>query len=59
LAYPSKAGILEGAHAADCDVIARYSGAKLTDKHLASKIQCVDDGYRVTGVGTQCESEQF
>jgi hypothetical protein len=29
--------------AADCDVIVCYGGAKLTDKHLASKIQCVDD----------------
>jgi hypothetical protein len=24
-------------HAADCDLIACYGGAKLTDKHLASK----------------------
>jgi hypothetical protein len=32
-------------YAADCDVIACYGGAKLTDKHLASKIHCgVDDG---------------
>jgi hypothetical protein len=30
-------------YAADCDVIACYGGAKPTDKHLASKIHCVDD----------------
>jgi hypothetical protein len=30
-------------YAADCDVIACYGGDKLTDKHLASKIHCVDD----------------
>jgi hypothetical protein len=28
---------------ADCDVIVCYGGAKLTDKHLASKVHCVDD----------------
>jgi hypothetical protein len=27
-----------------CDVIVCYGRAKLTDKHLASKIHCVDDG---------------
>jgi hypothetical protein len=30
-------------HAADCDVVVCYGGAKLTDKHLSSKIHCVDD----------------
>jgi hypothetical protein len=30
--------------AAGCDLIACYGNAKLTDKHLASKIHCVDDG---------------
>jgi hypothetical protein len=28
---------------ADCDVIVCYGGAKLTDKHLASTVHCVDD----------------
>ncbi len=28
---------------ADCDFIVCYGRAKLTDKHLASKIHCVDD----------------
>ena len=27
----------------DCDGIRCYGGAKLTDKHLASTIHCVDD----------------
>jgi hypothetical protein len=31
-------------YAADCDLIACYGGAKLTDKHLVSKVHCVDDG---------------
>jgi hypothetical protein len=31
-------------YAVDCDLIVCYGGAKLTDKHLASKIHCVDDG---------------
>jgi hypothetical protein len=26
-----------------CDVIVCYGGAKLTDKHLASIIHCIDD----------------
>jgi hypothetical protein len=30
--------------AADADVIVCHGRAKLTDKHLASKIHCVDDG---------------
>jgi hypothetical protein len=30
-------------YAADGDLIVCYGGAKLTDKHLASKIHCVDD----------------
>jgi hypothetical protein len=30
-------------YAADCDIIACYGGAKLTDKHLASKVHCVDE----------------
>jgi hypothetical protein len=30
-------------YAADCDLIVRYGGAKLTDKHLASRIVAVDD----------------
>jgi hypothetical protein len=30
-------------YAADCDFIVCYGRAKLTDKHLASKIHCVDD----------------
>jgi hypothetical protein len=30
-------------HAADCDVIVCYGGAKLVDEHLASKIHYVDD----------------
>ena len=28
---------------ADCDVIVCYGNAKLTDKHLASTVHCVDD----------------
>ena len=35
-------------YAADGDVITCYGGAKLTDKHLASTVHCVDDGiYRL------------
>jgi hypothetical protein len=30
-------------YAADCDVIRCYGGAKLTDKHLAATVHCVDD----------------
>jgi hypothetical protein len=30
-------------YAVDCDLIVCYGGAKLTHKHLASKIHCVDD----------------
>jgi hypothetical protein len=30
-------------YAADGDLIVCYGGAKLADKHLASKIHCVDD----------------
>jgi hypothetical protein len=30
-------------YAADCDVIVCYGAAKLADKHLASKVHCVDD----------------
>jgi hypothetical protein len=30
-------------YAADCDVIVCYGAAKLADKHLASKVRCVDD----------------
>jgi hypothetical protein len=30
-------------YAADCDFVVGYGGAKPTDKHLASKIHCVDD----------------
>ena len=41
LYYPRKQTSLS--HAADCDVIACYGGAKSTDRHLASKIHCVDD----------------
>jgi hypothetical protein len=37
---PNKTSV---SYASDCDVIRCYSGAKLTDKHLASKIHCVDD----------------
>src|SRR5437879_3938617 len=40
LYYPQKQASVSSA--ADCHVIACYSGAKLTDKHLASKIHCVD-----------------
>jgi hypothetical protein len=36
-------------YAADCDAIVCYGGAKLTDKHLASKIHCVDDRIRMGG----------
>ena len=28
---------------ADCDVVVCYGDAKLSDKHLASTIHCVDD----------------
>jgi hypothetical protein len=28
---------------ADCDIIVCYGGATLTDKHLAARVQCVDD----------------
>jgi hypothetical protein len=41
LYYPRKQTSLS--HAADCDVIVCYGGAKLADKHLASKIHCIDD----------------
>jgi hypothetical protein len=41
LHYPRKQTSVS--YAVDCDVIARYGGAKLTDKHLASKIHSVDD----------------
>jgi hypothetical protein len=40
LYYPRKQTSLS--YAADCDVVVRYGGAKLTDKRLASKIHCVD-----------------
>jgi hypothetical protein len=30
-------------YAADCDVIVCYGGATIHDKHLASKVHCVDD----------------
>jgi hypothetical protein len=30
-------------YAADCDVIVCYGGAVIYDKHLASKVHCVDD----------------
>jgi hypothetical protein len=30
-------------YAADYDVITCHGGAKVTDKHLASKIHCIDD----------------
>ena len=30
-------------YAADCDLIVCYGGAKLTDKHLAATVHCVDD----------------
>jgi hypothetical protein len=29
--------------AADCDVIVCYGATKLTDKHLAATVHCVDD----------------
>jgi hypothetical protein len=41
LYYPRKQTSVS--HAADRDVIACYGRATLFDKHLASKIQCVDD----------------
>jgi hypothetical protein len=41
LFYPRKQPSVS--YAADCDVIACYSGAKLTDKHLASRIVCIDE----------------
>jgi hypothetical protein len=39
---PPKADIGQP-YAAYCDLIVCYGGAKLTDKHLASKIHCVGD----------------
>jgi hypothetical protein len=41
LYYPRKQTSVS--YAAGCDVIACYGNAKPTDKHLASKIHCVDD----------------
>ena len=41
LFYPPKQTSVS--YAVDCDLIVCYGGAKLTDKHLASKIHCVDD----------------
>jgi hypothetical protein len=41
LFYPPKQTSVS--YAADCDLIVCYGGAKLTDKHLASKVCCVDD----------------
>jgi hypothetical protein len=41
LFYPRKQTSVS--YAADADVIVCYGRAKLTDKHLASKIHCVDD----------------
>jgi hypothetical protein len=34
---------MSAVRAADCDVVVCYGGAKLTDKHLASTVHCVDD----------------
>jgi hypothetical protein len=41
LHYPRKQTSVS--YAADCDVIACYGRAKLTDKHLAATVHCVDD----------------
>jgi hypothetical protein len=41
LYYPRKQTSVS--YAADGDLIVCYGGAKPTDKHLASKIHCVDD----------------
>jgi len=41
LFYPRKQTSIS--HAADGDLIVCHGGAKLTDKHLASKIHRVDD----------------
>src|SRR5258706_14736528 len=30
-------------YVADCDVVVCYDGAKLTDKHLAARVHCVDE----------------
>jgi hypothetical protein len=41
LFYPRKQTSVSDA--TDCDVIVCYGAAKLADKHLASKIHCVDE----------------
>jgi hypothetical protein len=41
LYYPRKQTSVS--HATDCDVIVCYGAAKLSDKHLAATVHCVDD----------------